>query len=680
MCWIITEQSILRIKLTHHQSSLFPQPELDRSSSHVDNGTILPLPASKAECVSRGWGWVDIVLVTGDAYIDHPSFGIALIGRLLESHGYRVAILAQPRYDRLDDFLQFGPPRLFFGISAGNLDSIVANYSGNGKVRSEDAYSPHGKPWREGEQSRKNRYRPDRASLIYANLARAACKDVPIVLGGVEASLRRFVHYDYQQKMLRGSLLTDAKADLLIYGMGERAVVEVAARLDAGLGLAGITGSCERLTEAEFVERFPLIGSESLSESRGQNNFRQKPRKKFCPLGPEEPQHFASFVVPATGDGGTMDGDSCTLLPSWEAIQQDTRLFMKAERMIDAHARGRLPAVLAQHQQSAWLVQYPAAEPLTTPELDRMYELPYSRKPHPVSVDVPAYRMICHSLTIVRGCSGNCSFCAITRHQGPIISSRSPESIVREAKIVRSLDNFTGVITDLGGPTANLYRTSCKIGSCPRHDCLYPKLCPNLRVDENSFLQLLHDIQEIEGINHVFISSGLRMELLLKTPGLLREIIRRHTPGAMKIAPEHTEDEVLRLMHKESHQKLIDFLDHCRQVAAELGKRIIFTPYLISSHPGCTAADTAAMTAKLRALDLPVKQFQDFTPTPGTLSTAMFVTGLDRDREQPIPVVRNQSERKAQRGLLERQMHTASRPEMQKMGERKNFLKRKKKG
>jgi uncharacterized radical SAM protein YgiQ len=374
-----------------------------------------------------------------------------------------------------------------------------------------------------------------------------------------------------------------------------------------------------------------------------------------------------------------MIGDSCTLLPSWEDIQQDTRLFMKAERMIDVHARGRLPAVLAQHQQSAWLVQHPAAEPLTTPELDRMYELPYSRKPHPASVDVPAYRMICHSLTIVRGCSGNCSFCAITRHQGPIISSRSPESIVREARIVRNMDNFTGVITDLGGPTANLYRTSCKIGSCPRHDCLYPKLCPNLQVDEDAFLKLLQDVEKIEGVKHVFLSSGLRMELLLKTPRLLREIIRSHTPGAMKIAPEHTEDKVLRLMHKEPHQQLIDFLQRCRQMAAELGKKIIFTPYLISAHPGCSALDTAAMTAKLRALDLPVKQFQDFTPTPGTLSTAMYVTGLDRDRDQPVSVARNQSERKEQRGLLERQMQTAEHRSRTKINGRKDAVRKKRK-
>jgi uncharacterized radical SAM protein YgiQ len=587
-------------------------PSLAASVSPPDGRGIQPLPASREECAARGWDQVDVVLVSGDAYIDHPSFGIALIGRLLESHGYRVAILAQPRYDRLDDFLQFGPPRLFWGISGGNLDSIVANYSGNGKVRTEDAYSPGGNPWRDGEPGKTNRRRPDRASLIYANLARAACKEVPIILGGVEASLRRFVHYDYKQQKMRASLLTDAKADLLVYGMGERAVVEAAARLAAGQGLDAINGTCERLTEAEFRSRFPDL--------------------------------------PPQGS------DSCSLLPSWEAIQQDKRLFMEAERMVDSHARGCLPSLLVQHQQSAWLIQHPAAGPLTTPELDQMYELPYSRKPHPATPDIPAYRMICHSLTIVRGCSGNCSFCAITRHQGPIISSRSPESIVREARIVSGMDNFTGVISDLGGPTANLYRTSCKVGSCRKHDCLYPKICPNLQVDEETFLKLLHDISGMAGVNHVFISSGLRMELLLKTPRLLQEIIRSHTPGAMKIAPEHTEDDVLTLMHKESHQQLIDFLGHCRQVAAGLGKKIIFTPYLISSHPGCTAKHTEAMIRKLRALDLQVKQFQDFTPTPGTLSTAMYVTGLDREGRQAIPVARNQSERKEQRGLLERQM------------------------
>ena len=578
---------------------------------------IPPLPASWEECVKRGWDQVDVVLVSGDAYIDHPSFGIAVIGRVLESHGYRVAVLAQPRYDRLDDFLQFGPPRLFWGISGGNLDSIVANYTGNGKVRSEDAYSPGGNPWRGGEPGKNNRYRPDRATLIYANLARAACKGVPIILGGVEASLRRFVHYDYKQGKLRASLLTDAKADLLIYGMGERAVVEAAGRLGAGLGLEGIKGSCERLTEAQFRTRFPDL--------------------PVC-------------GNPASGNEG------CTLLPSWETIEQDKGLFMEAERLVDSHARGCLQALLVQRQQSTWLVQHPAAAPLTTLELDQVYELPYSRKPHPASPDIPAYRMICHSLTIVRGCSGNCSFCAITRHQGPIISSRSPESLLREARIVSTMDNFTGVISDLGGPTANLYRTSCKVGSCRKHDCLYPKICPNLQVDEKGFLDLLQDISGIEGVNHVFISSGLRMELLLKTPRLLQEIIRSHTPGAMKIAPEHTEEEVLTLMHKESHQQLIDFVHQCRQVAAGIGKKIIFTPYLIASHPGCTARDTEAMTRKLRALDLQVKQFQDFTPTPGTLSTAMYVTGLHRETNKPIPVARNQSERKEQRGQLERQM------------------------
>jgi uncharacterized radical SAM protein YgiQ len=343
-------------------------------------------------------------------------------------------------------------------------------------------------------------------------------------------------------------------------------------------------------------------------------------------------------------------------LPSWEEIQNDNVLFMEAERIIDRHARGCLPNLLVQRQQSGWLVQHPAAEVLTSPEMDQLYELPYSRKPHPATPDIPAWRMICHSLTIVRGCSGNCSFCAITRHQGPVVSSRSPQSLVREARIISRMDNFTGVISDLGGPTANLYQTSCKIGSCPKHDCLYPRLCPNLQVNEAAFLHLLRDISRLDGVRHVFISSGLRMELLLATPRLLKEIIGNHTPGALKIAPEHTEDEVLALMHKESHQQLIDFLGHCRKVAAAIGKKMVFTPYLIASHPGCTTKHTQAMIRKLKTLDLPIRQFQDFTPTPGTLSTAMYVTGLHRDRNQSIPVARNQSERKQQRDLVERQM------------------------
>ena len=573
--------------------------------------TIKPLPATWEECKARGWNETDIVLITGDAYVDHPSFGVALIGRLLESKGYRVAILAQPRYDSNTDFRMFGSPRLFFGITGGNLDSIVANYTGNGKVRDKDAYSPGGNPWYGNKKEKNARRRPDRASMLYTNLARSAFKDVPIVLGGVEASLRRFVHYDYKQKKLRGSLLSDAKADILVYGMGEQAVLQIAERLDKGFDLSGIKGTCERLSDKVFQSR---------------HNDEEKQRSVF--------------------------------LPSWQDILKDNDLFLQAEKTVDSQARSYADRLLIQKQQSSWIIQQPQPPQLTTSEMDSLYELPFTRLEHPAFADVPAARMIQHSLTTVRGCSGNCSFCAITRHQGPSITSRSHESLLREAKQVSSMKNFTGTISDLGGPTANLYGVSCRIGSCKKHDCLYPKVCKNLQVDEEAFLSLLRKISALPAIKNVFISSGLRLELLRKTPLLFKEIIRSHTPGVMKIAPEHTEQDVLDLMHKESHEQLEEFLKLGRKISRELKKNILFTPYIISSHPGCTESHTANMAKTLKKLGLELRQFQDFTPTPGTLATAMYVTGLHRDTEKPIYVARGQAERMKQRRILERLLHT----------------------
>lgn len=568
--------------------------------------SILPLPATPKECKARGWDEIDIVLVTGDAYVDHPSFGVALIGRLLEDNGYRVAILAQPRYDSNADFKVFGRPRLFFGITGGNLDSIVANYTGSGKVRDKDAYSPHGNPWYGNKREKNERRRPDRASMLYSNLARSAYKDVPIILGGVEASLRRFVHYDYKQQKLRGSLLSDAKADLLVYGMGEKAVLQIAERLNKGQSLTGIAGTCERLSEKAFQEHHTRVEQENI------------------------------------------------FLPSWQDISHNEALFLRAEKKVDSQARSYAAKELIQKQQSSWIIQYPQPPKLTTEEMDSLYELPFTRREHPAFPDVPAARMIQHSLTTVRGCSGNCSFCAITRHQGPALTSRSQKSLIREAKQVSSMRNFTGTISDLGGPTANLYGVSCRIGSCKKHDCLYPQVCKNLQVDEKSFLSLLRSISALPTIKHVFISSGLRLELLLQTPALFKEIIRSHTPGALKIAPEHTEQDVLEVMHKESHEQLCKFLDLGRKLSRELKKDIHFTPYIIASHPGCKESDTAAMAQTLKKLGLELRQFQDFTPTPGTLATAMYVTGLHRETGKPIFVARGQSERMKQRRILER--------------------------
>jgi uncharacterized radical SAM protein YgiQ len=560
------------------------------------------LPASAREMRDRGWEAVDVILVTGDAYVDHPAFGVALIGRLLEAEGLRVAVLAQPRHDSAAAFTEFGPPRLFWGITAGNLDSIVANYSGNAKVRDSDQYSPGGNPYFGEVRTKQERRRPDRATIRYANLARSAYPHVPVILGGLEASLRRFVHYDYQQDGLRASVLTDAKADLLIYGMGERAVVEAAQRLAAGRDLHGIAGTCVRLTETQMA---------------------------------------------ATSRQGQV------VLPSLEEIRQDKAVFLTAELMIDRHARALSRAMVFQKQQAMWVAQHPPAAPLTSAELDRLYGLGFTRRPHPAAGDVPAHRMINHSITIVRGCCGNCSFCAISRHQGPVITSRGADSVVAEAERVAALADFRGTITDLGGPTANLYGTACGGKGCRRHDCLADGVCRHLRVDEAALLDLLARVDRVSGVKNVFVSSGLRMELLLKTPRLLRKLLADHTPGAMKIAPEHTVARVLKLMHKQGPDILPAFLAMCRKIAAETGGTFNCTPYFISAHPGCTLADMRELARDVRKMGLSVRQFQDFTPTPGTIATAMYVSGLDREGRRPLFVARKAGERLAQRRVLE---------------------------
>lgn len=561
------------------------------------------LPTTADEMRARGWQRPDIVLVTGDAYVDHPAFGVSLIGRWLEAHGYRVAILAQPRHDDQRDFRRFGAPRLFFGITAGNLDSIVANYTGNARVRDDDAYSPEGNPYFGPVREKGQRRRPDRAVVRYAALARQACPETPIVLGGLEASLRRFIHFDYQQNRLRGSVLTDAKADLLVYGMGETAILEIARRLDRGEDLAGIAGTCERLTESTFAAR-----------------ERQTPAHQ---------------------------------LQGWRELEADPALFLAAELAIDRHAREQSAEPLAQRQQAMWLWQNRPSPPLATGELDRLYELPFRRETHPAFGRVPAWEMIRHSLTIVRGCSGNCSFCAITRHQGAVTVDRSNASVLRELRELAAMPHFRGTVSDLGGPTANLFGTSCRLAKCRKHDCLFPELCPNLKIDEAKFLALLRDCGKVPGVRNVHVSSGLRMELLLKTPRLLAELLAHHQPGTMKIAPEHTDPEVLRLMHKPGGKVLAEFLRLARQLLKESGKQPRFTPYLIASHPGCTEKAMAGLAATVEKLGLEVRQFQDFTPTPGTIATAMYVTGLDRDTGRPIFVAKSHGQRQAQRQVLE---------------------------
>ncbi|MCK5681759.1 YgiQ family radical SAM protein [bacterium] len=565
------------------------------------------LPTTADECRSRSWDSVDIVLVSGDAYVDHPSFGIALIGRWLEANGFRVAILAQPDYQNgCDDFKRFGRPRLFFGITAGNVDSIVANYSGNGKIRDKDPFSPSGSPYFPGEKQKNNRRRPDRATLVYANRAQAAWPGVPVVLGGIEASLRRFIHYDYRQEKLRNSILADSKADLLVYGMGERAVLAVAQCLDRGESLSGIPGTCEFLP--------PVAGRLLVGE------------------------------------------DTCTLLPGWSQIERDKSNFIMAELEIDRRARAGQESSesLLQEQKSGWIKENQPAQPLSPAELDQIYELPFVRRPHPQTANIPAFTMIRDSITIVRGCSGNCSFCALTRHQGAQVVSRTQKSIVREAEVVSGQVGFAGTISDLGGPTANLYANSCnKADACLRKDCLYPTICSQLQVDERAFIALLDAVSGLAGVKRVLVSSGLRLALLRRTPKLLARLIQSHLPGVMKIAPEHSVPEILRLMHKNDGLELEDFLREARQLANKAKVKVEFTPYLISSHPGCSVNAMRDLAQFIKRNGLKARQSQDFTPTPGTLSTAMYVSGLDRDTLKPIKVAKGVSERRSQRLELE---------------------------
>ncbi len=561
------------------------------------------LPTTPADLEERGWKFVDIVLVTGDGYVDHPSFGIALIGRLLEEQGYRVAILSQPDHKNHESFMCFGRPRLFFGISGGNLDSIVSNYTGNGKVRNTDQFSSGGNPFLDKNRSIKRR--PDHAVMRYSQLAKQAYADVPLVLGGVEASLRRFCHYDYKQRKIRGSVLTDSKADILVYGMGEKAVLEIAERLHRQQDISGISGTCMRLT----------------------------------------PKVFRDFTARSSVD---------IELPTFAEIQKDKDFFLDAELLIDKQARSRKQLVVSQQQQSHYVVQFPPQPVLNTKELDHLYELPFKRRCHPDSPDIPAYTMIKDSLTIVRGCCGNCSFCAITRHQGAEISSRSRGSIVREVKTIARDSAFKGTISDLGGPTANLFGMTCSKGGCSRRDCLYPEVCKFLQIDEDAFLDLLQECMAIKQVRHLFISSGLRMELLLKTPRLLAEIIAKHTPGLMKIAPEHTVDKVLEYMHKPGIGVLEQFLSLARQMGGRKNRKVGFSVYLIASHPGCKVSDMHHLVKDLQRCNLAINQFQDFTPTPGTIATAMYVSGKD-SRHKKIHIA-GVNERLQQRKILEKAM------------------------
>jgi uncharacterized radical SAM protein YgiQ len=585
-------------------------------------GTAPFLPVSRAEMDALGWDACDVVLVTGDAYVDHPSFGMAIIGRLLEAHGFRVGIIAQPDWQSAEPFTALGPPALFFGITGGNMDSMVNRYTADRRLRHNDSYTPHGEGGR----------RPDRSVIVYAQRCREAFRDTPIVLGGIEASLRRIAHYDYWSDKVRRSILADAKADILLYGNAERAVVEVAHRLARGAAI------------------------QSLDDIRGVALF-----KSATPEGWTE----AKADDLDSGDEGARIGSERTVIrmPSFEQVEQDREAYARANRVLHRESNpGNARALVQRHgDRDLWVTQPPI--PLTTPEMDAVYDLPYARAPHPSYGDakIPAWEMIRFSVTIMRGCFGGCTFCSITEHEGRIIQNRSEASVVREIETIRDkTPGFTGIISDIGGPTANMYRMACKDKKiealCRRPSCVYPGICPNLDTSHDALISLYRKAREVPGVKKVMVASGVRYDLAVESPAYVKELVTHHVGGYLKIAPEHTEDGPLAKMMKPGIGSYDRFKQLFDQAAKKAGKQYFLIPYFIAAHPGTTDEDMLALALWLKKNRYRADQVQTFLPSPMAVATAMYHTGVS-----PLRGVRRGGSEAVEsvKGLRQRRLHKA---------------------
>lgn len=545
---------------------------------------------------ARGWDELDVLLVTGDAYVDHPSFGAAVIGRVLEADGFRVGILAQPDWRNPEALKVLGRPRLFCGVTAGNLDSMVSNYTAARHKRREDDYT-------EGGVTGK---RPNHAAVVYSQLCKRAFPGLTVVLGGVEASLRRVAHFDYWSDGFKPSILLDAKADLLVFGMGENAVREVAARAEAGKELAGIRGTAR------------LLGGKATA---------------------------------------AMDFSKHLELPSWEALQQDKNLLIPITKIVEREQspfNGR--PLFQRHGDRCVVIESPAF-PLKGPEMDALYDLPFARVPHPMyRQTIPAFTMIKDSITVVRGCPAGCTFCGIGVHQGKFLTSRSEASVMREIKQMTQQPDFRGTISDLGGPTANLYGCdndldpACKL--CRRPSCLHPTICSKFHINSAPAIDLMRAARQAEGVKHVHIQSGIRMDVAFREPEYLKELIHHHVSGHLKVAPEHLHPDVLKRMRKPSGPLFEDFQKMFREESAAAGKEQYLTPYFISSFPGCGDKEMTVVEKFLNKSKWNLQQVQDFIPLPLMPATAMYVTGLDYDTLQPITVARGAGDRYRQRQAL----------------------------
>lgn len=565
------------------------------------------LPTTKKEVELRGWSELDVILFSGDAYVDHPSFGAAVIGRMLEAQGLRVAIIPQPNWrDDLRDFKKLGRPRLFFGVSPGCMDSMVNKYTANRRLRSEDAYTPDGR----------HDMRPEYPSIVYTQILKRLYPDVPVILGGIEASLRRLTHFDYWQDKVRPSILVDAPADLLIYGMGEKPIMELCRRMKA---------------------------SQDIPHDIPQTAYLTRPGEKVCP------------------DNSI---DDLTLF-SHEECLKDKKKQAQNFRHIEEESNKYAASRILQQVGNRTVVVNPPYPPMTQGELDMSFDLPYTRLPHPKykGKRIPAYEMIKFSVNIHRGCFGGCAFCTISAHQGKFIISRSKESILKEVKAITQMPDFKGYLSDLGGPSANMYcmggRNLKLCQRCKRPSCIHPKVCPNLNTDHRPLLDIYHSVDALPGIKKSFIGSGVRYDLLLhqskdetvnrSTAEYTRELITRHVSGRLKVAPEHTSDHVLYLMRKPPFEQFYQFKKIFDKLNTELNLRQQIIPYFISSHPGCTEEDMAELAVTTKRLDFHLEQVQDFTPTPMTVATEAWYTGYHPYTLEPIYSAKTPKEKLAQR-------------------------------
>ncbi|MFT5395970.1 MAG: putative radical SAM protein YgiQ [Gammaproteobacteria bacterium] len=614
------------------------------------------LPMTRAEMDQLGWDSCDIILVTGDAYIDHPSFGMAVMGRLLESQGFRVGIISQPDWQNTDDFMQLGEPNLYFGVTAGNMDSLINRYTADLRFRSNDAYTP------DGEAAK----RPDRSVIVYSQRCKEAYKDTPIVIGGIEASLRRIAHYDYWSDKVRKSVLIDSAADILLFGNAERAIVELTHKISLGVKieeLGNIRGTAiirehmpEDWTEIDSSRiDWPSMWPKEVKTNKNPYDYDHNPTtNKDCASKNEAGKKKADEVkeikiIPMPlASKQKLDLDKTYIrLPSFEKVRNDSALYAHTSRILHLESNPHNARPLVQrHGSKDVLINLPPI-PLTTEEMDAVFAFPYQRKPHPKYGDakIPAYDMIRFSVNIMRGCFGGCTFCSITEHEGRIIQSRSQESVLKEIEDIRDkVPGFTGTISDLGGPTANMYHLNCKDdeiqASCRRLSCVYPSVCKNLKTDHSETTSLYRKARKIKGIKRVMVASGLRYDLAVKDPEYVKELVTHHVGGYLKIAPEHSEEGVLSKMMKPGMGSYDEFKRMFEKFSKEAGKKQYLIPYFIAAHPGSENEDMLNLALWLKKYDFKLDQVQTFYPSPMAMATAMY-----HSEKNPLKKVRYKSEK-----------------------------------